>query len=183
MTTANTVTYSASSNKFAEKNENMIDPLKVKGSVIAIDWKSVTRDSSNCNSFHKLKTNAHSQFITLHIKFISLLNMRNRRRSVLDIISNMYSNIKLLYTCNDHASSYNLTRPCHAISFSSWEPSSHHWRIHVHMSLMINITIVKAYILFSDLCHPHNIGVFEGHAGDNQTRIDYFCGLVKLESV
>ena len=48
---------------------------------------------------------------------------------------------------------------CKVFDYLSWRPTTKTWRIHVYLSFMINITIIKAYIPFTEQCQPNNIAV------------------------
>ena len=75
------------------------------------------------------------------------------------------------------------TSPLKTMSFTSQQPTSQRWLISVHDSFMINVTIFKSYVPFTDLCSPHNVGVYEGHEDMNDTLIEKFCGLMSMENV
>ena len=79
-----------------------------------------------------------------------------------------------------------MTVPCGSIQYTSWALNSQVrevWEIHVHISLILNITILQAYVPYSDHCSPHAIEVHEGLAVSDHSFIDIFCGMIKYESI
>ena len=76
-----------------------------------------------------------------------------------------------------------LTSPLKLMYFASRNSTSHRWLIQVHKTFMINVTVFKAYVPFTDLCSPHTVGVYEGHEAMNDTLIEKFCGHVSMETV
>ena len=84
---------------------------------------------------------------------------------------------------NSNKSNVTLIMPCAYLYFKSQVPASRTWHILVHGKFMINITIYKSFVPYSDLCAPHNIQIHEGIIMDNNTLIEKFCGHTYMESV
>ena len=91
---------------------------------------------------------------------------------------------KLCYSDTKHQTFAVLTAPCFDfLTFTSWIPESKTWHITVHEVFMINITIYKSFVPYSDLCSPHNVQLHEGHSINNDSLIEKFCGHTYMESV
>ena len=75
---------------------------------------------------------------------------------------------------------YTIRKVCSFINIYTWDPLIAIHRIQVHPSQMINFTIIKAYVPYSDDCRPHAIGLYEA---TNGTILETFCGVVQMESV
>ena len=56
------------------------------------------------------------------------------------------------------------------------------WSISVQKSLILNITIAKAYVQYSDYCLSDQIAISEGFK-DTGNIIETFCGIVQNETV
>ena len=76
-----------------------------------------------------------------------------------------------------------LTPPCQFIHFTSMFFQSRSWTLVVQAVFMINITIYKAYVPYSDWCEHHTVEIHEGADVTNNTLIEQFCGHVYMESV
>ena len=81
-----------------------------------------------------------------------------------------------------------MTAPCGIMNFmslalSSMTWTSMTWTISVHQTFMINITIYKAYIPFTDMCSPHYIQIHEGHNMSKESLIELFCGHTYTENI
>jgi hypothetical protein len=73
--------------------------------------------------------------------------------------------------------------PCGTVQHSLSRAKFATWLITVRHSFMINITIHKAYVPFSDLCSPDYLAINEGHQIRAGSVIEVFCGHILLESV
>ena len=78
---------------------------------------------------------------------------------------------------------FTTTSSCGLINMDTLYPTLMSWKILVHKSFLINITIIKAYIPFSDWCSLHHITIYEGHRSDKQLLIEQFCGHTYMENI
>ena len=85
---------------------------------------------------------------------------------------------------NEHAVVYVSHRsPCGTVQHFPNNAVFAKWLITVHSSFMINITIHKAYVPFSEWCRPDFLVINEGHQLRAMSMIESFCGHILLESV
>ena len=82
-----------------------------------------------------------------------------------------------------HTFTTSLTAPYGSIFYESWNPSTKQWLISVYKAFIINVTVHKAHVPFSDHCLTHNVEVHEGHDTKHDSIIQRFCGFVNKEMV
>ena len=87
-------------------------------------------------------------------------------------------NVCITFKINEQSSS-----PCGTISVMSKMEETTTWIMSVNKIFMINITIEKAYVKYTDHCDPDYVAMFEGNTVANAKRLGYFCGHVLYESV
>ena len=107
----------------------------------------------------------------------------NNFRDLRTTVQHLFTNIEYQSSCSKMYEYPVLTSFCHTMYFHSSVPSAKQWRIHVHKSLMINITIEEAYVPYNTNCSLHNIEVYDGHIANESQLMDYFCGKISQESV
>ena len=75
--------------------------------------------------------------------------------------------------------------PCGVISytFNNFHHKICEWEITVNPVLMINITIDKAYVPYSDTCGRKYVATYDGNSTVDKHRLGRFCGHVLFESV
>ena len=76
-----------------------------------------------------------------------------------------------------------LHMPLGSIHFTSWQFTSHQWKIQVHKHFVINVTVSVSYTPFTDDCSPHNVAIYNGHENSSEVLRNRFCGVIQHESV
>jgi ribosomal protein S19 len=77
---------------------------------------------------------------------------------------------------------YHFTSPCHILLVKSDTPTYVTWFITVHKTLIVNVTVIKAYVSYTDTCSSHSVAVWEGHSFTEYASHEKFCGHILLES-
>ena len=104
--------------------------------------------------------------------------------SVIETINKLFSTIRHHYTCYPLAAGVKGRHPCQQIYYKSWTPDYiTEWHIEIPRWFLINITIMHAYIPFSDDCQPSQLAVHDRFNITQSSLIDLFCGVVKMEYV
>ena len=164
--------------------------------------KEMQRNSSNIslNGYNQTIKHLHEDDQNLNMKKTWLLYMltslkestlylkqrgydiNNLKQMKFELVQRVFA-YKMCKHSKDKASNLNLHTPCSYVYFNSWTPTSRSWSISVHQLFMINITIYKSFVPYSDSCSPHNVQIHEGHNLNNDSLIELFCGHTYMESV
>ena len=128
-----------------------------------VSWKSYI--SSKCN---KLILKEYQHYATT--SFVQYLHSLFQSRDLIQC--NKYELLSHTMT--------NIYEMCSFIHVDTWKEVNITYSITVHSNQMINFTITKAYVPYSDDCHPHSIALYEG---TYNTTVDKLCGVIQMESV
>ena len=85
-------------------------------------------------------------------------------------------------------SSYNLKSPLYKFALTTWQEGFFIWMISVHPAFLINVTIHKGFVAFSESCEEgSHISLYEGHSKRDEhpgnDLIERLCGHVHMEDL
>ena len=76
-----------------------------------------------------------------------------------------------------------ITSVCHSFYFETLRTCDKKWTFEPAHMFSVNMTILTAYVAYSDKCDSSYIGMYESTLGGQMTILDYFCGHVYMESI
>ena len=133
-----------------------------------------------------LDKNRHANLISKHIDFFIINGVHNPFNFVKGLLD-IFTSVGCFYSCKTGVYPGGMMiLPCGSIQYTSWDlrkEVQQIWKINVHVSLMLNITILQAYVPYSVNCSSNNIAVYDGLGVHRESHIDFFCGMIKYESI
>ena len=76
-----------------------------------------------------------------------------------------------------------LMKPCGILRHETRMEINIEWVISVNQLFMINVTIDKAYVRYSDTCGGDYVAVYEGSIVDPHSKLSQYCGHILYETV
>ena len=158
---------------------------------MVIDWEAT--DSRTCGLSYKYMRGQPANEVLAYITYLVFLKLKYTFQSdcCSDKLTFLYSfihsqkNTWLYYQCTTVRHSLNqslMTSPCHTIYFETYSVSKM-WQITVHESFMVNITIHRGFLPYTNKCKVYKMNVYEGNAMDDEAIIETVCGALQKESI
>lgn len=166
------------------RHENTSVLIRWSGNATIIKLKEVYRfDSKPWMGY--IYVHLHKSFVT-HIMLSrygeAVLSYGTSNVQILLIAQSCITD-KMYQSCFSPKLQSAMNEPCGVVDYRSSIVSDHSWFISVHKSFIINITVAKGYVPYSDDCLDNGMIFYDGFEMMGEHKLETFCGHMLLETV